>query len=48
MMTSEIIPKEKLSAYQRWEMDSLETLDSIRQEPKVDLVPENNDQEEVR
>ncbi|MEQ1778047.1 MAG: FliH/SctL family protein, partial [Nitrosomonas sp.] len=48
MMTSEIIPKEKFSAYQRWEMDSLETLDSIRQEPKVDLVPENNGQEDGR
>lgn len=46
MMTSEIIPKEKLSAYQRWEMDSLETLDSIRKEPKVDLASENNGQED--
>ena len=46
MMTSEIIPKEKFSAYQRWEMDSLETLDSIRKEPKVDLASENNGQED--
>ena len=34
-MTSNFIPKEKLNAYQRWEMDSLEILDLTKKEQEI-------------
>ena len=46
MITSNFVPKEKLNAYQRWEMDSLETPDLSRKDPEIET--ENNVQEEQR
>lgn len=46
MITSNFVPKEKLNAYQRWEMDSLETPDLSRKNPEIET--ENNVQEEQR
>lgn len=42
MITSDFIPKEKLNAYQRWEMDSLETEDSTKKDHKTETEIESN------
>jgi flagellar assembly protein FliH len=50
MATSDFIPKEKLSAYQRWEMNSLESLDLAQKKQPVetqDKTPVNNPTEIV-
>lgn len=44
MITSNFVPKEKLNAYQRWEMDSLETSDLSKKDPEIEA--ENIAQEE--
>lgn len=36
MIASNFVPKEKLSAYQRWEMDSFETPDAPQEIPEVE------------
>lgn len=36
MVISDFIPKEKLNAYQRWEMDSLETSDSAKKDQETE------------
>ncbi|MBS0497347.1 MAG: flagellar assembly protein FliH [Gammaproteobacteria bacterium] len=36
MMASNFVPKEKLSAYRRWEMDSFETSDAPQEIPEVE------------
>ena len=49
MMASNFVPKEKLSAYQRWEMDSFETPDAPQetQEAEAESSVQPDDQQQV-
>ncbi len=44
MMSGDFVSKGKLTAYQRWEMDSLETLDSASKTQEAETESENSSQ----
>ena len=48
MVTSDFIPKEKLNAYQRWEMNSLETSDSLRKDQETENGIQVDEQDTVK
>lgn len=48
MVTSDFIPKEKLNAYQRWEMDSLEASDSAKKDQETENGVQVEEQNTVK
>ena len=48
MIASNFVPKEKLSAYQRWEMDAFETADMQQEAQEIDSEPHLQPDDELQ